>query len=38
VSAYRSMTDVREFGEDDALPGDDVLPGFSVPVASSFEE
>ena len=38
VSVYRSLTDVREFTERDALPGDDVLPGFSVPVASLFEE
>jgi Uma2 family endonuclease len=32
VRAYRSPEDVRTFGLDDALPGDDVLPGFSVPV------
>ena len=38
VYAYRSMTDVREFGESDKLTGDDVLPGFSVLVASLFEE
>ncbi len=38
VYAYRSLTDVREFGEKDNLPGDDVLPGFSVPVAPLFEE
>ena len=38
VYAYRSMTDVREFGESDTLTGDDVLPGFSVLVASLFEE
>lgn len=38
VSAYRSLTDVREFTERDTLPGDDVLPGFSVPVSSLFEE
>lgn len=37
VRAYRSPTDVREFGGEDLLPGDDVLPGFSVPVASLFE-
>ncbi|MCS6941107.1 MAG: Uma2 family endonuclease, partial [Roseiflexus sp.] len=37
VYAYRSMTDVREFTEADELPGDDVLPGFSVPVAALFE-
>jgi len=37
VYAYRSMTDVREFTADDTLPGDDVLPGFAVPVAQLFE-
>lgn len=38
VFAYRSLTDVREFAATDELPGDDVLPGFSVPVASLFED
>ena len=38
VYAYRSITDVREFGEADMLTGDDVLPGFAVAVASLFEE
>jgi Uma2 family endonuclease len=38
VYAYRSMTDVREFTEYDILPGDEILPGFSVPVAELFEE
>jgi Uma2 family endonuclease len=38
VYTYRSLTDVREFGEADTLTGDDVLPGFSVPVADLFEE
>lgn len=38
VYAYCSTTDVREFIEADALPGDDVLPGFSTEVASLFEE
>lgn len=33
VYAYRSPTDVREFGINDVVPGDDVLPGFSAPVA-----
>ncbi|MBI4771840.1 MAG: Uma2 family endonuclease [Chloroflexi bacterium] len=37
VYAYRSLTDVREFTAADTLTGDDVLPGFSVPVASLFE-
>ncbi len=38
VYAYQSLTDVREFTEEDELPGDDVLPGFSVKVAELFEE
>jgi len=38
VYAYRSLTDVREFTENDALTGDEVLPGFSVKVAELFEE
>jgi Uma2 family endonuclease len=37
VYAYRSLTDVRDFGPDDLLPGDDVLPGFRVKVATLFE-
>ena len=38
VYAYRSPTDVTEFGEADVLTGGDVLPGFSVPVAEVFAE
>lgn len=38
VYAYSALTDVREFSENDELPGDDVLPGFSVKVAELFEE
>ena len=38
VYAYRSLTDVREFTENDELPGDEVLPGFLVKVAQLFEE
>ena len=38
VYAYRSMTDVREFTEQDELPGDQILPGFSMPVAQLFED
>src|SRR5712692_3454946 len=34
VFAYRSLTDVREFTATDTLTGDEVLPGFAVPVAS----
>ena len=37
VFAYRSLTDVREFTEADTLPGDDVLPGFAIPIISLFE-
>jgi Uma2 family endonuclease len=38
VLTYRSLTDVREFRESDRLPGDDILPGFTVEVARLFEE
>jgi Uma2 family endonuclease len=38
IHAYRALSDVREFTQHDTLTGDDVLPGFSVPVASLFEE
>jgi Uma2 family endonuclease len=38
VYAYHSLTDVREFTENDDLVGDDVLPGFSARVADLFEE
>lgn len=38
VYAYRSLTDVREFTDSETLIGDDVLPGFSVPVADLFED
>lgn len=37
VFAYRSLTDVSVFTENDTLTGDDVLPGFSVKVAQLFE-
>jgi Uma2 family endonuclease len=36
VYVYRSVTDVKRFTEHDMLPGDDVLPGFSVSVAELF--
>jgi Uma2 family endonuclease len=38
VYAYRTLTEVREFSENDDLPGDDVLPGFSVKVVELFED
>lgn len=37
VYAYRSTTDVREFGEQAELVDAEVLPGFSVKVAELFE-
>jgi Uma2 family endonuclease len=36
VFAYRSPIDVRKFTLGDELPGDDVLPGFSVPLSRLF--
>jgi Uma2 family endonuclease len=36
IYAYRPTGDVRTFQEGDLLPGDDVLPGFTVPVARLF--
>ena len=38
VSVHRSLTDVSEFTAGDSLSGDDVLPGFSVSVASLFQD
>jgi Uma2 family endonuclease len=37
VYAYRSLTDIRLFEHHDQLPGDDVLPGFAMPVSRFFE-
>ncbi|MEN1678466.1 MAG: Uma2 family endonuclease [Planctomycetota bacterium] len=37
VTVYRSLEDVRELATDQTLEGGDVLPGFSVPVATLFE-
>lgn len=36
VYAYRAPKEVRVLGDDDALDGGDVLPGFSVPVSELF--
>jgi Uma2 family endonuclease len=36
VYAYKSVTDVRGFNENDTLTGDDVIPGFSIQVAKIF--
>jgi Uma2 family endonuclease len=38
VFAYRSLTQIRRFDESDALIDDEVLPGFSLPLAELFEE
>ena len=38
IYAYRAPTDVRQFTEQDSLPGDEVLPGFSASIAGLFEE
>lgn len=37
VFAYRSLTDVRQFAENDVVTGDEVLPGFAVKVADLLE-
>ena len=37
IYAYRSLTEVREFTDKDELSDDEVLPGFSTPVADLFE-
>jgi Uma2 family endonuclease len=37
VFAYRSLTDVREFKQNDLLPGDSLLPGFTTSVKDLFE-
>lgn len=36
TSVYRSLTDVRLLAEGDSLNGEEVLPGFSVSIASLF--
>jgi Uma2 family endonuclease len=38
VFAYRALTDVREFASENDLPGEDVLPGFVLPVARLFDD
>ncbi|HSB71108.1 MAG TPA: Uma2 family endonuclease [Candidatus Methylomirabilis sp.] len=38
IYAYRSLTGLREFTANDLLSGDEILPGFSVPVARLFEQ
>ena len=36
VFVYRSLTNVRQFGEGDTLPGDEILPDLALPVANLF--
>lgn len=38
VFVDRSLSDVRELKQSDRLTGEDVLPGFEVPIAEIFEE
>jgi hypothetical protein len=38
VFVYRSLTEMQEVKSGEALTGGDVLPNFSEPVASFFEE
>lgn len=38
VSVYRSLTEVRILAENDSVSGEDILPGFSVPVAALLKE
>ena len=38
VYVHRSLTDVREFKEGEEVPGDEVLPGFALPVAGVFAD
>jgi len=38
IYVHHSVADIRELTEQDTLTGDDVLPGFSVPVAEVFAE
>lgn len=37
VSVYRSPDDVRTYGPEDTLCGEEVIPGFSLPVSKIFE-
>ena len=37
IQLYRSMTDIRMFNDGDTITGEDVLPGFTLPVAKIFE-
>lgn len=37
VSAYRSLTDLQEYGEDQSLSAEDIFPGFGLPLKLLFE-
>lgn len=37
VTTYRSITDVREYTDDQTLTAEDILPGFRLPVRQIFE-
>jgi Uma2 family endonuclease len=37
ITVYRSASQVQVFGMGDTLTAEDVLPGFSTPVAALFE-
>jgi len=36
VFVYRAVTEVRELTDADRLSGDEVLPGFDIPIAALF--
>ena len=38
IFAYRSLTEVERFGEGDILMDEEILPGFSLPIADLFRE
>jgi Uma2 family endonuclease len=38
VLVYRSSTEMDKLGEEDTLHGEDILAGFTLPVASLFGE
>jgi hypothetical protein len=37
AAVYRSLTDVRHIEADEALGGEDLIPGLSCPLADVFE-
>jgi len=38
VYAYRSLTDVRRFGEEQVLTEEEILPAFALPVSELFRD